>query len=141
MNIIRTKVKVSYNGAEKVVTVNARCFQRDGTLTATSGGVGQMIKGILSLISKANGGFKFTVQSESYSMGSSVYVGVGSPDVLEEVEKAIKPFAYGYFDGREDIYEYTGKINVKAVDGTPIEFGVKFLCVQSDKSLSSTVSI
>jgi hypothetical protein len=50
---------------------------------------------------------KFSVTSESYSMGSSVNIIWTDGVTTEQVYKLVKQFQYGHFDGMQDLYEYS----------------------------------
>lgn len=53
---------------------------------------------------------KFTVRSESFSMGNSVDVIYVDGPKVELVEAIVGKFQYGKFDGSDDSYNYTNKI-------------------------------
>jgi hypothetical protein len=57
---------------------------------------------------------KFKVKSENYAGGDSVNVSYIDGVPVREVEKWIKGFQYGHFDGMTDCYEYSNN-----VDGRP----------------------
>jgi hypothetical protein len=48
---------------------------------------------------------KFSVTSQSYSMGDSVYVEYTDGPTSEEVRNKIRHYQYGHFDGMTDCYE------------------------------------
>jgi hypothetical protein len=50
---------------------------------------------------------KFSVTSKSYSMGSSVNISWTDGVTTDRVEKLVKKFQYGHFDGMQDLYEYS----------------------------------
>lgn len=50
---------------------------------------------------------KFTVKSSNYSNGDSIHVEYTNGILPELVEKEIKQYQYGTFDGMTDMYEYT----------------------------------
>ena len=59
-------------------------------------------------------GIKFSVKSDTYSMGNSVniYYDKGSKaPPAKDVEVVVKKFQSGYFDGMTDCYEYTYRGN------------------------------
>lgn len=49
---------------------------------------------------------KVFVKTDSYANGSSMDVTYVAPSQITELERFIKSFQYGYFDGMNDIYEY-----------------------------------
>jgi len=52
---------------------------------------------------------KFKVTSESFSMGDSVNVRWMNGPTSKEVDKIIRKYQYGHFNGMEDIYEYSNQ--------------------------------
>lgn len=54
-------------------------------------------------------GIKARVNSEGYSMGSSVRIEIYDqpPEVVEKVNAFAKQYQYGHFDGMQDLYEYS----------------------------------
>ena len=57
-------------------------------------------------------GYKASVRSSSYSMGSSVHVHIYEdlrPEVVEEIQSWCGQFQYGHFDGMVDLYEYSNR--------------------------------
>ncbi len=50
---------------------------------------------------------KFSVKSESFSMGDSVHVNWTDGPTSDEVNDIIKKYQYGHFDGMTDMYENT----------------------------------
>lgn len=50
---------------------------------------------------------KFSVTSESYSMGSSVRISWTDGVTTDQVDELVGQFEYGHFNGMEDIYEYS----------------------------------
>lgn len=50
---------------------------------------------------------KFSVTSESFSMGNSVDISWTNGPCTAQVEEISKPHQYGHFNGMEDIYEYS----------------------------------
>lgn len=67
-------------------------------------------KGIKSILKVKYPHIKFAVKSERYSGGDSVRVSWNLGIKTEEIEKLVKDYEYGHFDGMNDIYEYS---NVK----------------------------
>ena len=51
-------------------------------------------------------GVKFSVTSETFSMGNSVSVDWTDGPEYEEIETIVEGYQYGHFNGMEDIYEY-----------------------------------
>jgi hypothetical protein len=51
-------------------------------------------------------GVKFSVTSETFSMGNSVSVNWTDGPEYEEIETIVEGYQYGHFNGMEDIYEY-----------------------------------
>jgi hypothetical protein len=56
-------------------------------------------------------GVKFSVNSESFSMGNSVNINWTDGPTVAEVEKISSKYQYGHFNGMEDLYEYTNERN------------------------------
>lgn len=54
-------------------------------------------------------GIKFSVTSDSFSMGDSVHVNWTDGPTDTEVDDIIKKYQYGHFNGMEDIYESTNR--------------------------------
>ena len=57
-------------------------------------------------------GYKASVRSSSYSMGSSVHVDVHAdlrPEERDELESWCGQFQEGHFDGMIDLYEYSNR--------------------------------
>ena len=50
---------------------------------------------------------KFSVTSESYSMGNSVHISWTDGPTVKQVEEFSSKYQYGHFNGMEDIYENT----------------------------------
>jgi hypothetical protein len=63
-------------------------------------------KNIRKELKQAFPGQKFSVKSESYSMGCSIRITWTDGPTTEEVEAITKKYQYGSFNGMEDIYEY-----------------------------------
>ena len=70
---------------------------------------------------------KFTVISDSFSMGNSVNIGWTDGPLSSSVNAVVKKYQYGNFNSMEDIYEYSNKI-----DGIP---QVKY--VQTSRGMSA----
>jgi hypothetical protein len=51
-------------------------------------------------------GIKFSVTSDTFSMGNSVSVNWTDGPEYEEIESIVEGYQYGHFNGMEDIYEY-----------------------------------
>lgn len=74
-------------------------------------------------------GLKYTISSDSYSMGDSVRVRVTDLAGYDQrdVEKMKWVFQEGYFNGMEDIYEDSdGGIHTKLPNGQVLTFGTKY---------------
>lgn len=74
-------------------------------------------------------GLKYTISSDSYSMGDSVRVSVTDLAGYDhnEVEKMKWVFQEGYFDGMNDIYEHSdGGIHTQLPNGKVLTFGTKY---------------
>jgi hypothetical protein len=52
---------------------------------------------------------KFSVRSDNYSGGDSVHIGYVDAVPRELVEKEVKKYQYGHFDGMTDMYEYNSE--------------------------------
>ncbi len=50
---------------------------------------------------------KFSVTSESFSMGNSVHISWYDGPTTNEVDSIVKKYQYGHFDGMTDMYEYS----------------------------------
>lgn len=61
-------------------------------------------------------GVKFTVRSDSFSMGNSVNVGWDLGPTTREVDALLGKYQYGHFDGMEDIYRHDQSDFGDAVD-------------------------
>lgn len=48
---------------------------------------------------------KFSVRSESFSMGNAVRIGWTDGVTIEQVKEITEKYEYGHWDGRSDIYE------------------------------------
>ena len=64
-------------------------------------------KAIRAELKKAFPKTKFSVRSESYSMGDAVRVSYNDGPTLDSVDEIIRKYQYGKFDGMSDCYEYT----------------------------------
>ena len=73
-------------------------------------------------------GLEFTCKSQTYSMGSSITVGMidQTHEIKEQVEKITAKYIYGSFDGMTDCYNMTN-----SRDDIP---QVKYLFVENDMS-------
>lgn len=61
---------------------------------------------------KANfSGVKFSVTSESFSMGNSVHISWTDGPTVKQVEEFTSKYQYGHFNGMEDIYESSNRRN------------------------------
>jgi hypothetical protein len=64
-------------------------------------------KAIREELKKAFPKIKFSVKSESFSMGNSVHINWFDGLTTKEVESITNKYQYGHFNGMEDIYENT----------------------------------
>lgn len=64
-------------------------------------------KQIRKILKEAFPDTKFRVRSKSFSGGSSVNVSWTDGPTSTKVEKKVKMFQYGHFDGMRDIYEHS----------------------------------
>lgn len=64
-------------------------------------------KAIREELKKAFPAVKFSVVSESFSMGNSVHINWTDGATTKEVESITDKYQYGHFNGMEDIYENT----------------------------------
>lgn len=55
-------------------------------------------------------GIKFKVRSDTYSMGDSVSISWDNGPTTKAVNDIVNKYQYGHFNGMEDIYEYSNKI-------------------------------
>lgn len=69
---------------------------------------------------------KFSVTSESFSMGNSVHVGYTDGPTSNQIDDIIKKYQYGHFNGMEDLYE-----NTNSRDDIP---QAKYVSAQRDMS-------
>ena len=67
-------------------------------------------------------GVKFSVTSESYSGGSSINVSWTDGPLRADVEAIVDQYAYGSFNGMEDLYEYAGDLWPEAFGGAKYVF-------------------
>ena len=89
----------------------------------------QVAKLIRTDLKKSYPGTKFTVTSSIFAGGNSVNVCWTDGPLFESVDSIIRKYQYGNFNGMEDIYEYSNKI-----DGLP---QVKY--VQASRRMSAEV--
>lgn len=68
---------------------------------------GQTSKNCKKLLQQTFPGIKFSVTLDKYSGGSTLQVRWDLGPSPAEVEPVVKPFQAGYFNGMEDIYEYS----------------------------------
>jgi len=61
-------------------------------------------------LKKAFPNVKFSVRSNNYAGGDSVYVRWTDGPVWDAVTEITRKYQYGHFDGMEDIYEYSNDI-------------------------------
>ena len=55
-------------------------------------------------------GIKFSVRSESFSLGNAVRISWFDGPLLKDVEALLEKYQYGHFDSMQDIYEYSNVI-------------------------------
>ena len=68
------------------------------THAATAKAIRQELKSIFPTV-------KFSVTSESFSMGNAVRIGWEDGATVEQVDSIVKKYQYGSFNGMEDLYE------------------------------------
>ena len=71
---------------------------------------------------------KASVRSQQYSMGNNVNVEIKEildPEIYKALQAELAKYQYGYFNGMEDIYEYSN--NVEGIPQTKFLF-VKYPC-------------
>lgn len=66
-------------------------------------------RAIRAELKKAFPGVKFSVRSDSYSMGDSVRISWTDGVTTDQVSEIADKYQYGHFNGMEDIYEYSNK--------------------------------
>lgn len=69
----------------------------------------QCAKEIRQDLKKAFPGVKFSVRSDTFSMGNSVDVSWTDGPTDEAVSAIVRKYQYGHFDGMVDMYEYSNK--------------------------------
>jgi len=69
----------------------------------------QTAKAIRSELKERFPDTKFSVRSETYSMGDSVRVSWTDGETYDTVMSVIKKYQYGHFDGMNDIYEHSNR--------------------------------
>lgn len=52
---------------------------------------------------------KFSVESQSYSMGNSVWVYWNNGPEIKDINNIVKKYQYGHYDGMTDCYEHSNK--------------------------------
>ena len=67
-------------------------------------------KNIKTELARAFPGIKFSVTSESYSMGCSIDVRWTDGPTEEKVRKITSKYQYGHFDGMDDLYNYSDEV-------------------------------
>lgn len=73
----------------------------------TKSGAAGAAQAIRAELKAAYPGIKFSVRSETYSMGSSVHIHWTDGPLSCEVEKIVDKYQMGHFDGMTDMYEYS----------------------------------
>lgn len=66
-------------------------------------------KAIRTELKKAFPGIKFTVKSETYSGGDNVNISYTDGVKAEKIEKIVKKYQMGKFNGMEDYYDMTNR--------------------------------
>ena len=79
-------------------------------------------KNIRIELDKVFPGLIFSIKSESYSGGDSINVNWTDGASSEEVEKIVKKYEQGHFDGMNDIYEFTDRAFTKLFGGVKYLF-------------------
>lgn len=82
-------------------------------------------------LTEAFPGVKFSVRSESYSGGCSIRVSWTDGPSRDDVEKITNKYQYGWFDGMEDLYNYSDEV------WTDVFGGAKY--VSCDREISNHV--
>ena len=82
-------------------------------------------------LKKAYPTIKFSVTSESFSMGNSVRIHWIDGPKTDQINDIVKKYQYGNFDGMQDLYEYNN-----CIDGIP---QVKY--VQTSRTISDTIKM
>jgi len=80
---------------------------------------------------------KFTVRSESFSGGNAVSINWENGPTVDQIENIVNVYQYGYFNGMEDVYEYSHK---KSIDenGKIVDMpGVKY--VQTNRNITDEI--
>lgn len=94
-------------------------------------------KMLRAALKEAFPGFKFSVRTDKYSMGSSINIGWTDGPNAAMVESVAKVFAGSYFDGSID---YKGSRYVM-IDGIASSFGADFVHCRRDYSEDLTAKI
>lgn len=82
-------------------------------------------------------GIKFSVRSDTYSMGASMRVGWTDGPTEKQVKHAVEPLEGAYFDGMID---YKGYISAE-LDGESVHFGADFIFCDRMYSEQTTQAI
>ena len=86
--------------------LNWKAEQKAKGQTSSHAGAAAAIKAELKA---AFPGIKFSVTSDSFSMGDSVHISWTDGPTTEEVKAISGKYQYGHFNGMEDIYEHTNR--------------------------------
>lgn len=86
----------------------------------------QTAKAVRTELKKAFPTVKFSVTSDTFSMGDAVRISYTDGPFTKKVEAAVKKYQYGHFNSMEDMYE-----NSNTIEGLP---QVKFVTVSREKS-------
>lgn len=93
----------------------------------------EVSKAIRELLKKKFPLTKFSVTYDSFAGGDAVRVKYMLGPTYDQVEKLIRPYQYGSFDGMEDMYNNHGSRPVETVKGKSIlDGGVKY--VQTERN-------
>lgn len=86
----------------------------------------QTAKAVRTELKKAFPTVKFSVTSDTFSMGDAVRIYYTDGPLTSKVDAVVKKYQYGQFNSMEDIYE-----NTNSIEGLP---QVKYVTVSRDKS-------
>ena len=82
-----------------------KSHKRNRTMTTTTSTPAQTAKQIRTILKANFPGVKFSVTSESFSMGDAVRISWIDGPKTASVENLTKGFMYGHFDGSDDSYK------------------------------------
>lgn len=92
------------NNYERNLSYKAEQKEKNKGKSSSHAGAAAAIK---TELQKAFPGIKFSVTSDSYSMGDSVHIGWEDGPTTKEVEAISGKYQYGSFNSMEDLYEHT----------------------------------